>query len=63
LSAAWSWSARLDGKSSVELVSMVMTTKPFDARRGPSQLMLDWVPVNPGEMATPPKVPWLVSVG
>jgi hypothetical protein len=42
---------------------MVITTKPCDANRGPSQLMLDCVPVKPGEMATAPNVPELVSVG
>jgi hypothetical protein len=45
------------------LVSIVMTTKPCDASRGPSHAMLDWVAVKPGEMATAPKVPSAVLVG
>ena len=42
---------------------MVMTTKPCDAMRGPSQEMLDCPAVNPGEMATAPNVPSDVVVG
>ena len=42
---------------------MVNTTKPCEARRGPSQAMLDWLAVNPGEMATAPNVPSAVVVG
>ncbi len=45
------------------MVSMVNTTKPCDATRGPYQLIDDWVAVKPGTTATAPKVPWLVSVG
>ena len=44
-------------------VSMVMTTKPCDAMRGPSQAMLDCPAVKPGEMATAPNVPSDVVVG
>ena len=42
-SAATSCVARLGGWSLVELVSMVITTKPCEASFGPHQLMLDWV--------------------
>lgn len=42
---------------------MVNTTKPCEARRGPSHAMLDWVAVKPGEMATAPNVPSLVVLG
>jgi hypothetical protein len=42
---------------------MPITTKPCEAIRGPSQARLDQRAVKPGEMATAPKVPWLVSVG
>ena len=54
---------RLAGWSKRLLVSMVITTKPCDAMRGPIQAMLDWLAVNPGEMATAPKVPSAVVVG
>src|SRR5262245_48670256 len=40
-SAARSWLPRLAGWSKIELVSMPTTTKPHEARRGPSQLRLD----------------------
>ena len=35
---------------------MVTTAKPKEARRGPSQEMVDSLAVYPGEMATTPKV-------
>ena len=62
-SAARSWAPRDAGWSKREFVSMPTTTKPCDASRGPSQSMLDQAAVKPGEIATAPKVPWLVSVG
>ena len=42
---------------------MVMTTKPCEARRGPSHATEVWRAVKPGEMATAPKVPSAVLVG
>jgi hypothetical protein len=42
---------------------MVMTTKPWEASRGPYQATLDCEAVKPGETATAPKVPAVVLVG
>jgi hypothetical protein len=42
---------------------MVITTKPWEARRGPSQETADCDDVKPGEMATAPNVPDAVLVG
>jgi hypothetical protein len=55
--------ARALGWSEREFVSMVNTTKPCDAMRGPSHAMLDWVAVNPGATAMAPNVPSAVLVG
>ncbi|MBB5115772.1 hypothetical protein FHU28_005611 [Micromonospora echinospora] len=40
-----------------------MTTKPWEASRGPSHATADWPAVKPGEMATAPNVPSAVLVG
>ena len=55
--------ARAVGWSLVELVSIVNTTKPNDARRGPSHEMALCRSVKPGAITSAAKVPWLVSVG
>jgi hypothetical protein len=55
--------ARALGWSNLELVSMVKTTNPWEAMRGPSHAMLDWVAVNPGATAMAPNVPSAVPVG
>ncbi|OII65822.1 hypothetical protein BJP40_15610 [Streptomyces sp. CC53] len=44
-SAATSWRPRLSGWSNRVSVSMVNTTNPCEARRGPSQAIVDSVPV------------------
>jgi hypothetical protein len=62
-SAASNCDARLSGGSQVEIVSMTNTTKPWDARRGPSHATADCVPRKPGETATAPNVPAVVLVG
>ena len=54
---------RASGWSSVVIVSMMNTTKPWEATRGPSQATLDWVAVKPGAIATAPNVPSAVEVG
>src|SRR6185369_6415219 len=55
--------ARAVGWSVVELVLIVNTTKPNEARRGPSHETALCVSVKPGAMTRAAKVPWLVSVG
>lgn len=43
---------------------MPITTNPWDASQGPIQASsAENSAVYPGEIAIPPKVPWLVSVG
>ena len=63
LRAALSWVARDSGLSKPLNGSSVITTNPFDARKGPVQAMNDSGDTNPGMTAMAAKVPWLVSFG
>src|ERR1041384_7373583 len=60
-SAAISCWPREAGWWRVLWVSMPTTTKPHDASRGPSQLMLDQRAVKPGEIETTGYVPAVVG--
>ena len=52
-----------DGWSKMELVLMLMTTKPWEATRRAIHAIVERVAVKPGAMATAPNVPWEVVVG
>lgn len=65
---AWSIAAssgrpREGAPSSSVFVSIVMTTNPCEASRGPSQAIFDWLAPKPGETATIPNRPEEVDLG